>query len=249
MTQADGSLLDHRLEQTYSALGALDPDVLTRTRPALIDGEVVLWPANALGRQRIVRRPGSVLFATQGLAYPFDPSIHDDAPPALGFELGIELSAAEPFKLGQTVGNVSNAALAESWAVELLWAFADCCVVDRFKLLAQVARYGLATTIAPMVRGLESWTLPNGALGVLAGMPIVGDEPIGLEGQLLLGRADEVEPRLVMLKLLTPDEYEWATTVPDASVCIELAEMFRYRGDGHLSSAVRRSLVIVERRW
>jgi hypothetical protein len=95
----------------------------------------------------------------------------------------------------------------------------------------------IITGFVPPLPEIAHLTTPDGFVGVLVGMPLEIAEPIA-DGPRLLARIGDHESRLVTLKLLTAEEYAYATSVDDSARAIELAETFRRRGDGHVSSSV-----------
>ncbi|MBW2523248.1 MAG: suppressor of fused domain protein [Deltaproteobacteria bacterium] len=227
---------DDALEQKLASLGELLPAVFMRMRPALIEETLVFWPANAIGRLRLVRRDGALLFVTQGLGYRFN-DLHADQPEPLRYELGIQLRADEPVDAqaddGRTFADLEGADLANTWPVRLLWFLADTFVYERWPLRAKLERFGMMTTVAAPQPELPEHVTPQGFLGLLVGVP-------------LDGQADDTLPddsRLVMLQLLRPEEYDWVVAVPDPSRCQDLLRRLQADGWPAISSAKRPPLV------
>jgi len=107
--------------------------VLTRLRPGVLGGVLVAWPANVIGKLRMVRRSeGGVIFVTQGLSFPFCRSLHPEPRAALGYELAIELAPDEPIEQS-TVAQTSDAGLAMCWPVDSLWFMADVAVHEELE--------------------------------------------------------------------------------------------------------------------
>jgi hypothetical protein len=231
--------LEMQIERSLSSLGKLEPEVIGALVPQRVGNELVLWPSQGLGRVRVVRRERGVLFATQGLSFPFDPSMHRAGGAAMGYEIGIEVARDE------LSGN--GAALNDSWMVPVLLFMAGSYVKDRFPLLEMVTRFGLTTQILPVDPDLEQMRteLDDGTpvVGALAGMPLSAGGQFGREGQHVLASVDGHESRLVVFKVLCPDEYAWARGVNDSGRCVELARTFWEGGDGHVTRLQRASVL------
>jgi hypothetical protein len=227
--------LDEAMERKLATLGELAPYVLARPAPGIIDRTIVLWPSNAIGRLRVVRRRESVLFATQGLSYPFN-DLHRDRPPRLRYEVAIELPNDDPVGFDAergTFGAASDETLARTWPVAMLWFLADAYVHERWQWVPLLEKFGLATTTSTSVAPLRPMERADGILGWL-----LGRKP-GPPG-------DEVLPegaRLLVLQLLTPDEHAWATSVQDASRAWSLASALDRAGIGARSSVGRKSVL------
>jgi len=236
--------LDEALEGSFLALGSLEPGVLGlgHLRPhSTPDGKVILWPRNALGRQRLIRREGGgALFVTQGLSYPFDPSLHGPGAAPLGYELAVELPAEEPMGAG-TVASSSHEELANAWPVHALWFLAHCYLEDRWEIFGRLRYFGgLITGFVPILPGLERLRTPQGFVGAIVGMPLSVEAPFSAESQHVLAERGGHVSRLVMITLLTADEYAYVTGVEDSSRALALAARFRST-HGHRSSTVRPS--------
>jgi hypothetical protein len=222
-------------EQSLARLGEVQSGVLSRTTPALVDGNMIPWPTMMRGTQRLVRKAQSVLLVTDGLSNPWDPDIHGDDLPdwTFGFELALEVPLAE-------FSDPGVEAILSSWAPRVLWAATDWIVAERFDLMARVELHECTTHAILPVRELQHLVAENGFMGGLLGLPFAtGVLGAGVRhGPEILGRPTWLLP----IKLLTADEYEWATGVHDSSRARVLAELFLERAEDHLSSAHRPSL-------
>lgn len=85
----------------------------------------------------------------------------------------------------------------------------------------------VATLAVPRVEGLRALVASNGFIGALVGMPYVGDQ---LETQIAIApgieHPDEWAVIMLTFKMLTADEYDFATGVADMSRAFELAKGF-----------------------
>jgi hypothetical protein len=230
--------LEAQSSSVLHTLGDVEPQVVAALAPQRLGADLVCWPAQALGRIRIVRRATGVLFVTEGLSYPLDASLHDAGRSALGFELGMEIAQA---------GAPSSEELAQSWVVPALLWLSACYLQDSFQLLDLVDKFGMATQILPPDPHLVAWHLEDGTVGALAGMPLTPAMKFGRSEQLLLGEVGGHPSRLVMLTAVTPDECNWARGVHDGSRSIALAMGLWANGNAHRtipnrSSALREAL-------
>jgi hypothetical protein len=224
-------------EQSLSVLrtlGDVEPQVAAALAPQRLGEDLVCWPAQALGKVRIVRRTSGVLFVTEGLSHPLDPTLHDATQLALGFELGLEIAQ---------VGNQSSEELAQSWVVPALLWLSACYMQDSFQLLDLVEKFGMATQILPPDPHLQAWHLDDGTVGALAGMPLNPGMKFGRSEQLLLGETAGHASRLVMLTGITPDELNWARGVPDGSRSTALAMGLWATGHAHRTLPQRASIL------
>jgi hypothetical protein len=231
--------LEAQSERALRTLGDLAKEIAGTTTPQRVGDTLVPWPFRALGRVRLVRREGTVLFVTDGLSHPFDPSVHGEGHEALGFELGMEVPIEE---VGDT-----PAKQAGSWVVPALLWLGSCYVMDQFRLLDLVDHFGMVTQILPPERALAHLLLTDGSVGALAGMPLAPTTTFGREAQHLLWQASGEEARLVMLTALTPDECTWVRSVDDGSRAMDLARALWARGHGHRTLPHRQSLLRLER--
>lgn len=188
------------LSAYWSSIGALEPDVLAPlVNPAFMGGAA--WPGL---RQafRVIRRPGAVILATDGLSDRF--RTDDGQWDSLGMELFIETSGI-PAELVGDLGSV--APLSQSWAMTVLSQAAGL-VADNGGLLPTLERLGVISTEFPGVSRAASLSqLPAGfatdddCLGALFGEP-APDFPTEVPNMpgapvtmvpLVLVRADELE--------------------------------------------------------
>ncbi len=133
--------LEDQSVRSLARLGILEERVVGALVPQVLGDTPVLWPSQALGRVRIVRRERGVLFVTEGLSYPFDPTMHGPGREQLGFEIGIELGHAD------AVG--SSEELSRAWVVPALLWLAACYVLDDFPLLDRIEQFGVVTQSLP----------------------------------------------------------------------------------------------------
>lgn len=231
--------IEARSERALRELGELAEGVAGATTPQRVGDALVPWPFRALGRVRLVRREESVLFVTDGLSHPFDPSVHGDGHAPLGFEIGMELPASE---VGET-----PAEQAASWVVRALLWLGSCYVVDEFRLLDLVDHFGMVTQMLPPEPALAHLVMADGSVGALAGMPLAQTTTFGREAQHLLWQTNGEEARLVMLTALTPDECTWVRGVDDGSRAMDMARALWARGHGHRTLPKRPSLVRLDR--
>ncbi len=230
--------LQHQREATLLRIGDVSPGVLSRTAPIFSgrDGsKMSFWPGLAIGRQRIVRRRSSVMVVTDGISDPWDSTLHE-APVdwTFDFELAVEVPVDH-------LPDPSDAGIAASWVVQLVWAATDWIVAEQCDLKGRVGDFACVTVATPEVAGLENFVADNGSMGVLVGIPLLGTT-VGPEA-VLATRNGHDAVWLLTAKLLLPEEYEYASGVPDASRTLELAEAFITRGDGHLSWPDRTSIL------
>jgi len=227
--------LDAALERQLATFGELDPEPWFRLRPEIIDDTVVPWPANAIGRLRLVRRETGLLFVTQGMSYPFN-DLHADGPEPLGCELAIEVAYDEPVAPGRerAFRDLSGDELATSWPARFLWFLADSWIYERWPVVPRLDHFGMITSTATPPPELRGYALANGAVGFLVGAPIEGGET-------------RSPARIVTIQPLVPAEYEWVTGVPDSSRVLVLSERMRAAGLAHRASAVREALPLGSR--
>lgn len=180
----------------------------------------------------MIRREQSVLFVTDGLSSRWNPELHADAPEwTFGFEAAVEVP------LHAFGRNVSEDALAASWAPTLLWAATDWLVVEKADLRSQIEHFQVITSATPPVAGLEHLVASNGFMGVMVGLPIAGNS-LGARAHSSIApnpaRADGAT-WLLPFKLLTASEYEWVMGVQDSSRAMELALEFLVGKSRHMS--------------
>ena len=232
--------LERAREQTFRKIGQLHEKVLSRIAPLRQSGgppELFFWPGQALGKLRIIDGPRTVVIVTDGISDPWDRTIHPRAPEwTFDFEVAVEVPKQAMPELSQGL----EAAIAASWAPALLWALTDWIVAERHDLKGRLLKFACLTAAVPPVAGLRSFVSANGYMGVLLGIPFVGDRT---GAQAVLAPLENGEAVwLLTAKLLTPDEYEWAIGVNDSSRAVALAEAF-LRTDGPLSWLERKSIL------
>lgn len=225
--------LEKESERSLRDLGELEERVVGAVVPQRIGETLVPWPSQALGRIRLVRRERGVLFVTEGLSHPFDASMHGPGKAPLGFELGIELE--------QAALALSSDELARSWVVPALLWCAACYVLDEFRLLDLIERFGMVTQLLPPDPVLRHLVLEDGSVGALAGMPLSPTTTFGRDAQTLLAAVDGCESRLVVLTSITPGECDWVRGVADGSRAMELAKWLWSHGEGHRTIPSRAS--------
>ncbi len=227
--------LEEQTARALRQLGALAPEIAGSMTPQRVGETLVPWPFHALGRVRLVRREASVIFVTEGLSHPFDPSVHGEGHASLGFEIGMELPASE---VGETPKKQAGA-----WVVPALLWLGSCYVVDKFRLLDLVDHFGMVTQMLPPEPALAHLVMADGSVGALAGMPLAQTTTFGRAAQHLLWQAGGEEARMVMLTALTPDECTWVRSVDDGSRAMDLARALWARGHGHHTLPHRPSLL------
>lgn len=226
--------LEAQAERSLQRLGELEPRVIGAVAPQVVDGQHIPWPWRVLGRVRIVRREHGVLYVTDGLSYPFDPSVHEPDKEPLGFELGIEIEVDE---------GVGVEALSRAWPVPALLWLAARYLADDFNLLDLIERFGMATQMLPPDPALRQLVLDDGSVGALAGMPLTRGAPFGRESQWLLADVEGFQSRLIVLTSITPDECAYARAVHDGSRSMDLAQALWVRGSAHRTIPTRTSLL------
>ncbi|MBX7084032.1 MAG: hypothetical protein K1X88_32790 [Nannocystaceae bacterium] len=218
---------------SLAKLGKLDERPIARLAPmrtASRDGlELVPWPAQPLGRLRVVHRGATVLVVTDGLSDPWDPSLHHDVP---NFRYWLELAIEAP-------ATGDPAAPVPPWVAPLLWSASNWLVTQRFDLRARL-KHHLCLTLGVMpVPGLEGWVSRAGVHGTLVGLPFSG-ETLGAHAVLARDAGDPVW--ILPIKLLHPAEYDWAMGVRDASRATWLVQAF-LMNERHLSRLDRAPII------
>ncbi len=225
-------LPDQRLA-SLARLGALDERPIGRLAGRRTGDagniELVPWPAQPLGRLRVVHRGATVLVVTDGLSDAWDPSLHVELP---NFRYWIELAIEAP------VSGDANAPV-PAWVAPLLWAASNWLVTQRFDLRARLRHHQCLTLGVMPVPGLEAWRSHHGVHGTLVGIPFSG-ETLGAHAVLARDHGDPVW--ILPMKLLHPAEYDWAMAVRDASRAVWLTQAFLL-GERHLSRLDRAPVV------
>ena len=119
------------------------------------------------------------------------------------------------------------------WLEWVLWNTADIEAEQR-ALFDLTAKFTAVTLQVPACPGLETWALPSGMVAVLVGTQAPGI-PESFPGPAM-------DPALLSLKVLQPDEYEHAVALGDAGT-VDLVERFAERGDYHLNFGDRPSVL------
>jgi hypothetical protein len=110
-----------------------------------------------------------LVVVTDGISDPWDPSIHSRvAQWTFDYEMAIEVPL-------EHLESAAEEHVASSWLPTLNWALTDWLVAERVDVRAALAKFNLLTRTAPRVTGLEPFVCPNGQLGLLIGMPAVGE--------------------------------------------------------------------------
>jgi len=138
------------LDRHWTSVGDVEGDVIGEMIPSALMGGVA-WPA-ALKAYRVIRRPGSIILATHGLAEPYDETGEDVPGNGLGLELFIE-TADIPAELAGSPGDIGR--IKESWAFELLEHLADVVAGDD-GIRDYLDRNGAISTEVPGVAGSRS---------------------------------------------------------------------------------------------
>lgn len=227
-------------EDTFRNLGKLSEQALSRSAPlrsTASGAKVSMWPAQAVGKLRIIDCGDSIIVTTDGISDPWDVNLHQEPFP---FDFAYEAAVEVPKR---RLPDPSDEGIAHSWVPMLVWAATDWMVAERFDLKGRLNHFGCMTLAVPPIAQLESFVGSNKFMGALFGIPYVGDT---LRAQLVLAMDEtpkESDVWFLPFKLLTPDEYEWAMSVPDASNTKTLAEAFIRRGDRHLTWIGRPSIL------
>jgi hypothetical protein len=213
----------------WAQWGTVEDDVLSHlVNPAFAGGP--LWP-NVRQAFRVVRRPGELLLASDGLSDPFDPDAFDledvdDASLPNGLQLEVYAVTADPLE-----------AVVGSWLFDLVWG-ASQVAASRGDLAGLLEEWGLLST------ELGGVDLPEPHRHRF----LTEDQRVGV----LLGLVDSVPParvagplssvRLVGVKLLTlPELAHAAEHGPDGRQ--ELARRFTAQGGAPVSGLDRPSVV------
>jgi hypothetical protein len=176
-------------EATYRRLGTLRDEVLSRTTPLVTtsSGPVArAWPAEALGKLRLIRREKTVIVATDGISDSWDTSLHPSPP---GWTFGFEVAVEAPLAAFR---DASDQAIAASWMAAFLWAATDWVVFERFDLKTTLANHHCLTMAVPPFGGLDHLVASNGSIGALVGLPY-GGHALGAQAVLAPepGRPDD----------------------------------------------------------
>ncbi|HEY9101063.1 hypothetical protein [Chitinimonas sp.] len=222
-------------------LQALDPDipietVLAATRQARhssyrqlgkllplvpeADANSARWPALRQGWS-VITRPASTLLASDGLSDPF--GLDDSPPQALGF--GLEVYA-------EALGHFDD--LAHSWLFELVRQVSQH-VADHGNFLSLLQRHQFLTMLLHVDGIPAEWRGPDGAVGILIGLPASGI-PSGFE-------TPYGPVRLAAITLLCPEELAFLEEGDITQGRHKLAGILLRTPPGHMID-LRRSAVV-----
>ncbi len=217
-------------EDAFAKMGELAPLVRTRGLvPDLREG-APRWPATLLSPLRSIARNDRVLLVTDGLSDPCDLEMHPEGD-ATGHGCELFVETTEPMVMEGTQAR-------RHWLEWVLWSIADW-EADASMAVSALSQFSLITMQVPTCEELARFTLPTGFVPVLIGQlsPSV-PEWIALPN----GNA-----ALLAAKVLLPDELAHAVALGNDGG-IDLADRFARRGDYHLSTLDRPS-VLAEPDW
>jgi hypothetical protein len=231
-------VLEDRRAGYLARIGEVSEQIVSRINP--IGGSP--WPASALGRMRIVRRPRGRLIVTDGLSCPYDRGLHPKPPAGpLDYELCIDVLDLDP-------AAKSDDALAGSWFPSLLYSLTDWIVPAWLDLRGLLAKFHAVTLSAPATTPqAKKLAGSDGQVGFLVGLPLAGNDidrhPYFngyYEGsaEKYAGAALGIFP----VKPLTADELGWAKAQGNQGAVL-LAQKFLDRRDAHLAWAGRPSVL------
>lgn len=221
------------MDRHWAKVGDVEEDVIAYVIPPIFQGGPA-WPTLRQA-YRVIRRPGSIIIATDGMSDPYE---HDGEENGFGMELFMETRDI-PADFTGADGDVS--ALKNSWAFELL---ENCAafVAEHGGVRDHVDQLGSISTEIPGVAGAH-------AVGSQVPDRFVLDDSIGL----LIGGPppdfpDIVEDtpfrpvRLIPLVVLTAAELQHVRT-GDSQVRRALAERLSALPQGHFSDLRRPSVI------
>ncbi len=230
--RAKANPLETARAEGLAKLGTVTDQVLTRL-PIPTPGPP--WPALAIAKLKIVRREKSVLVVTDGLSDDWDRTLHDDAPDwTFDFEVGVEVPLDQ-------LEDSSDQGIAKSWVPQVLWSLTDAIVPDRIDVKGRLGKFDSLTFELDPIEGLEALQTKRKTLGVLIGVPLIGDA-VGSEA-ILVPRDEANTIWLITAKVLTPDEFDYALSVKGGERGVELGNAFIARGDRHQTWPNRRSIL------
>lgn len=219
---------DPRIEAGYHAraafwdkIGPSDDDFISYLINPQFEGKPA-WP-NTRQAYRVVRPPGALIIASDGLSDPFVGTSTDHVS-GFGMEVFIE------------TGDLADAdveTLRASWAFRLIESFA-MSVADWGNFVQHVRRYGVASLELPADDVLPAaWLTRGGMAGFLVNMPAAGR---AAEVALPFGPA-----LMVPLTLLRPAELALVID-GGAAARRQVADRLDALGSGHRSSLTRPSV-------
>jgi hypothetical protein len=221
----DLTVLAERREAVWRQLGSVADPVVSRLVPGAVP-----WPSSALGKLRLIRRPGDALLVTDGLSDPYDPELHPSPPTGpLDFELCLAVESGDP-------SASSDEAIAAGPWPKLLYALADVLVEEWTDIRSVLRKFGAITFQAPIGRGFGQGLEKEGLAGYLLGMPLDGGN---FDRQLYLNNFYaglpvpycEAAIGVFPVKVLRPSELEWAIAAGNEGGML-LAREFIARGEG-----------------
>jgi hypothetical protein len=178
-----------RLDRYWSAIGPSDPDLIAYLVNPMFQGKPA-WP-NTRQAYRVVRPPGSLILASDGLS---DPFVGSDRTDAQGF--GCEVYIEAPQFTG-----ADFATLRDSWAFRVIENFA-MNVAGWGGISEQIARLGVLSTEFDMRNVLPDAALSaDGSAGFLVNLK-PRDREVRIS-DMPFGPVD-----IIALTLLTPGELE-----------------------------------------
>lgn len=217
-----------RRDAYWAAIGMVETDVLTHlVSPSFTGGPA--WPTTRQA-YRVIRRPNTVLIATDGMSDPFVPPVAEGN--GFGVELFVETADIAPEHAGKT-GEISL--LSRSWAFELVSHVAGS-VAEAGGILGQLERHGVLSMELPGVSKSHAigaqlparFATADDCLGILLGVPVTGF-PTRIEGMPLS------PVTTVPITLITAEELETLRR-GGAAERKALVETLARTGRHHLSS-------------
>jgi hypothetical protein len=202
-------------QAVWARLGDVDADVLgPAIDPAFLGGPE--WPAARQAFLR-VRRPGSVVLASDGLSDPhMEPELVE--PGLSGFGVEVFLETTDPAVAGEGIGSVVG-----TWAFHLLYEMAQN-VAYMGDVAERLERLGIVSMELQDFSIGEGWDTADGSVGVLLGVPADG-----LPASVDTG---EGTAQLVAVTLLRPAELAHVST-GRAESRAEVAERLAAAGVHH----------------
>lgn len=230
--RAKANPLEAARAEGLAKLGTVTDQVLTRL-PVPAPGPP--WPSMALGKLKIVRREKSVLVVTDGISDAWDQALHEEAPDwTFDLEVGVEVPLEQ-------LSDSSDEGIAQSWIPQVLWQLTDAFVPDRIDVKGRLGKFDSITFELDPIEGLEALQTKRKTIGVLIGVPLIGDA-VGSEA-ILVPRDEANTIWLITAKVLTPDEFDYALSAKGGERGVELGNAFIARGDRHQSWPNRRSIL------
>lgn len=207
-----------RMKAAWDEVGPSDADVITYMINPQFQGKPA-WP-NTRQAYRVVRPPGSLIIASDGLS---DPFVGTDMADTQGFGCEVYIEAPE-------FAGADFQGLRDSWAFSLIENFA-MNVANWGGISRQLEQNGVLSMELPAQGQLpDAWLTPEGNAGFLIGVPGVG-RPKRID--MPFGPVD-----LIALTLLTPDELA-RIVAGGANGRKEVAAELAAKGVGHISRVDR----------